>query len=42
MCPDHKISLEGQSSNQICDKILDLDSETRFMILAPMIKDQKG
>jgi Excinuclease ATPase subunit len=33
MCPDHKISLEGQSSNQICDKNLDLDSETRFMIL---------
>jgi len=42
MCPDHKISLEGQSSNQICDKILELDSETRFMILAPIIKDQKG
>tara|TARA_Y100001936_G_scaffold159311_1_gene155687 strand:+ start:57 stop:2897 length:2841 start_codon:yes stop_codon:yes gene_type:complete len=41
-CPDHKISLEGQSSNQICDKILELDAETRFMILAPMIKDQKG
>ncbi len=42
MCPDHKISLEGQSSNQICDKILELDTQTRFMILAPMIKDQKG
>ena len=42
MCPDHKISLEGQSSNQICDKILELDSETRIMILAPIIKDQKG
>ena len=42
MCPDHKISLEGQSSNQICDKILELDTKTRFMILAPMIKDQKG
>ncbi len=42
MCPDHNISLEGQSSNQICDKILELDPETRFMILAPMIKEQKG
>ena len=42
MCPDHNISLEGQSSNQICDKILELGSETRFMILAPMIKEQKG
>ena len=27
MCPDHKISLEGQSSNQICDKILELDTQ---------------
>ena len=42
MCPDHNISLEGQSSNQICDKILELGPETRFMILAPMIKEQKG
>ena len=42
MCPDHNISLEGQSSNQICDKILELGKETRFMILAPMIKEQKG
>tara|TARA_B100001175_G_scaffold310766_1_gene314245 strand:- start:1365 stop:4205 length:2841 start_codon:yes stop_codon:yes gene_type:complete len=42
MCPDHNISLEGQSSNQICDKILELGEETRFMILAPMIKEQKG
>jgi len=42
MCPDHNISLEGQSSNQICDKILELDPETKFMILAPMIKEQKG
>ena len=42
MCPDHKISLEGQSSNQICDKILDIEPETRFMILAPMINEQKG
>ena len=42
MCPDHNISLEGQSSNQICDKILELSPETRFMILAPRIKEQKG
>ena len=42
MCPDHNISLEGQSSNQICDKILELNPGTRFMILAPMIKEQKG
>ena len=41
-CPDHNISLEGQSSNQICDKILELNAETKFMVLAPMINEQKG
>ncbi len=41
-CPDHSISLEGQTSNQICDKILELKPNTKFMILSPMIKDQKG
>ena len=42
MCPDHNISLEGQTSNQICDKILELPKETKLMILAPLIKEQKG
>ena len=41
-CPDHNISLEGQSSNQICDKILELNAETKFMVLAPIINEQKG
>jgi len=42
ICPDHNLSLEGQTSNQICDKILELSSETKLMILAPLIKEQKG
>ena len=42
MCPDHNISLEGQTSNQICDKILELPKETKLMVLAPLIKEQKG
>ena len=42
MCPDHNISLEGQTSNQICDKILELPKATKLMILAPLIKEQKG
>ena len=42
MCPDHNISLEGQTSNQICDKILELPKETKLMILDPLIKEQKG
>ena len=42
ICPDHNISLEGQTSNQICDKILELPKETKLMVLAPLIKEQKG
>ena len=42
ICPDHNLSLEGQTSNQICDKILELPGETKLMILAPLIKEQKG
>ena len=39
---DHNLSLEGQTSNQICDKILELPGETKLMVLAPLIKEQKG
>tara|TARA_B100001057_G_scaffold493535_1_gene588150 strand:+ start:720 stop:3554 length:2835 start_codon:yes stop_codon:yes gene_type:complete len=42
ICPDHNLSLEGQTSNQICDKILELPSDTKLMILAPLVKEQKG
>ena len=42
ICPDHNLSLEGQTSNQICDKILELPGETKLMVLAPLIKGQKG
>tara|TARA_X000000368_G_scaffold76327_1_gene56705 strand:+ start:13 stop:2646 length:2634 start_codon:yes stop_codon:yes gene_type:complete len=42
ICPDHNLSLEGQTSNQICDKIMELPGETKLMVLAPLIKDQKG
>ena len=42
ICPDHNLSLEGQTSNQICDKILELPGETKLMVLAPLIRDQKG
>jgi excinuclease ABC subunit A len=42
ICPDHNLSLEGQTSNQICDKILELPDDSKIMILAPLIKEQKG
>ena len=41
-CPNHNISLEGQSVNQICDQVLKTPKETMFAILAPLINEQKG
>ena len=41
-CPDHNISLEGQSVNQICDQVMKTPKETMFAILAPLINEQKG
>ena len=41
-CPTHKISLEGQTAVQICDQVVDLPSKSKFMILSPLIIDQKG
>ena len=41
-CPDHGISLEGQSVNQICDQVLKTPHESMFAILAPLINEQKG
>tara|TARA_Y100001970_G_scaffold250734_1_gene322782 strand:+ start:10279 stop:13119 length:2841 start_codon:yes stop_codon:yes gene_type:complete len=41
-CPNHKISLEGQSVDQITDQLLKIKKDTKFMILAPIIEMQKG
>ena len=41
-CPNHNISLEGQSVNQICDQVMKTPKETMFAILAPLINEQKG
>ncbi|SVC42256.1 uncharacterized protein METZ01_LOCUS295110, partial [marine metagenome] len=41
-CPTHKISLEGQTVVQICDQVVDLPRKSKFMILSPLIMDQKG
>ena len=41
-CPDHNISLEGQSVNQICDQVMKTPKEAVIAILAPLINEQKG
>ena len=41
-CPTHEISLEGQTVEQITDQILKNNKESKAVILAPLLIDQKG
>ena len=41
-CPIHEISLEGQTVEQITDQILKNNKESKAVILAPLLTDQKG
>ena len=41
-CPDHHVSLEGQSLDQITDKTFKKFLNKRVLILSPLFKEQKG
>lgn len=41
-CPDHGHALEAQTVSQMVDGILELETETRIMVLAPVVSDRKG
>src|SRR5262249_14096315 len=41
-CPDHGLPLEAQTVSQMVDATLALDPETRYMLLAPVIRERKG
>ena len=41
-CPDHGISLEGQTIDQILKNVFKSFKDERILILAPLIKEQKG
>ncbi len=41
-CPEHNIVLSAQSVSQMVDHVLQLPSETRLMILSPLIVERKG
>ncbi len=41
-CPECGRPIEGQSAEQIADRVLDLPEGTRFMLLAPVVRDRKG
>ncbi len=41
-CPDHGIPLQAQTVSQMVDAILALDTERRYMLLAPVVRERKG
>jgi len=41
-CPDTGVPIVPQTATEIVDKIMSLPQRTRLMILAPVVRDQKG
>lgn len=41
-CPEHGNSLEAQSISQMVDMVLALPTDTKIMILAPVVRERKG
>jgi len=41
-CPTHRLSLEGQTVEQITDRIIKKNKGSKAVLLAPLITDQKG
>ncbi len=42
VCPEHGITLKAQSVSQMVDHILSLPSDTKLMILSPLVVGRKG
>lgn len=41
-CPVHNVTLEAQTISQIVDHILELEENTKIMLLAPVVQSKKG
>ncbi|NDU86531.1 MAG: excinuclease ABC subunit UvrA [Ferrovum sp.] len=41
-CPEHDLPLSAQSISQMVDTVLALPTDSRIMILAPLVNDRKG
>ena len=41
-CPDHHFPLEAQTVSQMVDLVLAQPEDTRFMLLAPVVRERKG
>ncbi len=41
-CPNHNVPITSQTIEEMTNKILDLDENTKIMILSPIVKGEKG
>lgn len=41
-CPEHKAPLAAQTVSQMVDKVLELPTGAKMMLLAPIVKERKG
>src|SRR5699024_1903585 len=41
-CPEHGIPLHAQTVSQMVDQVLDLEDESAWLLLAPLVRDRKG
>ena len=41
-CPECGEPIEGQSIEQITDRVMTLPEKTRFMVMAPVVRGRKG
>ena len=41
-CPDHQTKLQAQSVSQMVDHVMSMESGTRLMLLAPVVRSRRG
>ncbi|CAL1241477.1 excinuclease ABC subunit UvrA [Candidatus Methylocalor cossyra] len=41
-CPDHGVALEAQTISQMVDQVLSQPPDSRWMLLAPVVRERKG
>jgi excinuclease ABC subunit A len=41
-CPNHHLPLNAQTISQMVDRVLEMEPETKLMLLAPVVQDRKG
>ena len=41
-CPNHKVPITSQSIEEMTDKVLSLEENTKIMILSPIVRGEKG